>query len=219
MTWRRASTKEQKEQRKVTIYLAAYELFLEMGYERTSLNGIAARAGFTKSNVYRYYASKDEVFLDIFMDLFDRWLTSLMDKMSGLEPQPTARLFAETIMSTKQGHESFYSLTPYLFTSLEANSSTDQLVHFKTFTREKFFAFFQSLNRLYPELTIMDAKDCMRMLNALVSTFWVASHYNPVLADIYRREEFQPLRPDYDQDMCNAIEVVILGLLAKRRGA
>ena len=76
MNWQRATTDEKKNERKDVIYSAALALFKENGYDKVSFNGIAAKAGFTKSNMYRYFSSKEEVFLSIFAALFKQWTAS-----------------------------------------------------------------------------------------------------------------------------------------------
>ncbi len=48
-----------------TILQAALDLFLEQGYARTSMDTVAARAGVTKQTVYRYYPSKEELFVAV----------------------------------------------------------------------------------------------------------------------------------------------------------
>jgi AcrR family transcriptional regulator len=40
---------------------AAYESFWRLGFKRTSLDGIAARAGVTKRTLYTYFRSKDDL--------------------------------------------------------------------------------------------------------------------------------------------------------------
>ncbi|HSY54904.1 MAG TPA: helix-turn-helix domain-containing protein, partial [Bradyrhizobium sp.] len=40
---------------------AAYESFWRSGFRRTSMDGIAARAGLTKRTVYSYFRSKDDL--------------------------------------------------------------------------------------------------------------------------------------------------------------
>ncbi|WP_231870349.1 MULTISPECIES: TetR/AcrR family transcriptional regulator [unclassified Marinomonas] len=67
----KSENRRQKSERKEAIYQAAFTLFKEKGYEGVSFNGIAAQAGFTKSNMYRYFTSKEEVFLNVFGDLFE----------------------------------------------------------------------------------------------------------------------------------------------------
>lgn len=41
---------------------AAERLFIRNGYENTSLNMIAVRCSISKSNIYRYFASKEEIY-------------------------------------------------------------------------------------------------------------------------------------------------------------
>ena len=62
MNWQRARTDEKKNERKEAIYQAAFTLFKNNGYDKVSFNAIAVEAGFTKSNMYRYFCSKDEIF-------------------------------------------------------------------------------------------------------------------------------------------------------------
>lgn len=53
--------KEPKEKRMQAIIEAAVEVFLEKGYEGTSMEAIAKRAGLTKGGLYHHFKSKDEI--------------------------------------------------------------------------------------------------------------------------------------------------------------
>jgi AcrR family transcriptional regulator len=50
------------ERRRPLVLDAAFDLFLEHGYEGTSMDAVAAAAGVTKPVVYACYASKEELF-------------------------------------------------------------------------------------------------------------------------------------------------------------
>jgi AcrR family transcriptional regulator len=50
------------ERRRPLVLGAAFDLFLEHGYEGTSMDAVAAAAGVTKPVVYACYASKEELF-------------------------------------------------------------------------------------------------------------------------------------------------------------
>ncbi|WP_338695949.1 TetR/AcrR family transcriptional regulator [Streptomyces sp. Q6] len=51
------------------IYDAALALVGEIGYPRTTIEGIAARAGVGKQTIYRWWGSKAEVLMEAFLDL------------------------------------------------------------------------------------------------------------------------------------------------------
>ncbi|MYX30742.1 TetR family transcriptional regulator [Streptomyces sp. SID8381] len=51
------------------IYDAALALVAEVGYPRTTIEGIAARAGVGKQTIYRWWPSKADVLLEAFLDL------------------------------------------------------------------------------------------------------------------------------------------------------
>ena len=50
------------EEKRESISLAAAELFLREGFDRCSMDSIAAAAGVSKQTVYSHFASKDELF-------------------------------------------------------------------------------------------------------------------------------------------------------------
>ncbi|MFD9438890.1 TetR/AcrR family transcriptional regulator [Streptomyces sp. NPDC060006] len=54
------------------IYDAALALVTEVGYPKTTIEGIAARAGVGKQTIYRWWSSKAEVLLEAFIDLSAR---------------------------------------------------------------------------------------------------------------------------------------------------
>ncbi|UUU21546.1 TetR/AcrR family transcriptional regulator [Streptomyces sp. DSM 40750] len=51
------------------IYDAALALVTEVGYQKTTIEGIAARAGVGKQTIYRWWTSKADVLLEAFIDL------------------------------------------------------------------------------------------------------------------------------------------------------
>ncbi len=56
---------QRREQKQKQIRWAAQTLFLEQGFERTTMDAIAAAAHVSKQTLYRYYASKEQLFADI----------------------------------------------------------------------------------------------------------------------------------------------------------
>ena len=59
-------TEEQQEQRRKEIFDASVHLFLEKGFNETSMREIANAAGVGKSTLYDYFNSKDEILISYF---------------------------------------------------------------------------------------------------------------------------------------------------------
>ena len=62
-----ATRRSEKSRR--AIYDAALALVAEAGYPKTTIEGIAARAGVGKQTIYRWWSSKADVLLEAFLDL------------------------------------------------------------------------------------------------------------------------------------------------------
>ncbi|MFD7403451.1 TetR/AcrR family transcriptional regulator [Streptomyces sp. NPDC059866] len=62
-----ATRRSEKSRR--AIYAAALELVGEVGYAKTTVEGVAARAGVGKQTIYRWWSSKADVLLEAFLDL------------------------------------------------------------------------------------------------------------------------------------------------------
>ena len=58
---------------------AAFTLFASDGYERTSVDAIAAEAGVSKRTVYTHYGDKESLFLSVVTDTYDRMLARISE--------------------------------------------------------------------------------------------------------------------------------------------
>jgi AcrR family transcriptional regulator len=98
-TFSRARSEDQREQRRETILSAAVELLGEVRVVDLSLNELSRRAGLAKSNVLRYFESREAVLLEVYERELIGWLSSLKESLSGADrSQPSA--LADAIAST-----------------------------------------------------------------------------------------------------------------------
>ncbi len=65
------STRRSEKSRRA-IYEAALALIGEVGYQKTTIEGIAARAGVGKQTIYRWWSSKGDVLMEAFVDLSEQ---------------------------------------------------------------------------------------------------------------------------------------------------
>jgi len=73
--WQRARTREQITERAGSILAAAARLFETRKYEEVTLQNIAIEAGFTRSNVYRYFQTRQTIFLELYKYDLSVWVT------------------------------------------------------------------------------------------------------------------------------------------------
>jgi len=77
MTWQRARRPEQKAERTRAILAAAESLHSEKAIDLITLDAIADRAGLAKSNLYRYFGSKEAIFSSLYLMAFADWVLAL----------------------------------------------------------------------------------------------------------------------------------------------
>ena len=65
--------------KKGDILQAAYELFVENGYDNTSMKAIAQRANTLQSHIYNFYESKELVFEDVLHMAQDKFQAKMID--------------------------------------------------------------------------------------------------------------------------------------------
>ena len=215
MNWQRARTDEKKNERKDAIFSAALTLFKQKGFDGVSFNAIAAQAGFTKSNMYRYFSSKEEIFLNIFAALFEDWFNDIIQRLQTLEPNAQLDIFAEHYVESNAAYPEFLDLTPLMFTSLESNSSYEQLVEFKQLSMNLLGQIAAEVGRIYPALAGEKAFEFLTLTFAATANYWAAeSKQNDALKRIYSQEPFIALKPNFKKSLTKSILVIVKGLHA-----
>lgn len=213
MDWQRATTDTQKELRKKEIFEATLFLFKEHGYDNVSFNMIAKHANFTKSNMYRYFSSKEDIFLSIFGEMFKTWQKEYVLALKDFEENAAHNQFAQTWVHSYLDNPEFLDLIPILFISLERNSSYDQLFTFKEMSKDLLFEVAMEVKRVYPSLDIDGAFQVINTSFAITCNFWAANFQNESIRQIYENDEFKLMKPDFEKDATASIELILRGSL------
>jgi len=108
-------------------------LFKKKGYDNTSFNGIAAEAGFTKSNMYRYFNSKEDIFLNVFAELFEVWFEDYNQRLKNLQKNSDVTEFAKAWVEAFLSYPKFLDLVPILFFRLKKTARLSNYLHSKSY--------------------------------------------------------------------------------------
>ena len=212
MTWQRARKPSQKQVRREEILEAAKRLFESSSYHEVSLNSIARAAGMSKPNIYRYFSSREEIFLQIlleqqvdFVERLARRLESLRDGKSTVDDIVGA--WIEVALESP----GLLALLPQLGTSMERNSSLDDLVAFKkaSFSGADYLATIH--HSLYPELSVEIWGRVLNCAVGLLAGLWPLCN-GPEVVEAAMRHPQVGLEPwDFRQMMGFALRSLIVG--------
>ena len=76
-------TQEEQARKRQEIFDASVHLFVERGFNETSIREIAGAAGIGKATLYDYFETKD----DILLSFFERELSEISDRATGVARQ------------------------------------------------------------------------------------------------------------------------------------
>ncbi|MFD8692723.1 TetR family transcriptional regulator [Streptomyces sp. NPDC059651] len=102
MTFQRARSEEQREIRRRAILDTAAAMLDEMPVAEVTLNELSRRVGLAKSNVLRYFESREAVLLELLDAFLQSWLTELAAELDAdidahAAPEVRAGRLAETL--------------------------------------------------------------------------------------------------------------------------
>jgi AcrR family transcriptional regulator len=209
MNWERARTPDQQEQRSQEILAAAAALFRELTYEDVSLNAIAREAGFAKSNIYRYFTSREEIFLHLYLDDFSEWADDFVEVLKTLPAETAAERLAEVWLDVLMKHERMLDLTPLLGIALERNTSEDALFHFKLNSHQLLG---QIINGLMVPLPMMDAQQggaLVMRVHGLIAGLWPFTKPNETMDAVMQRPELSSFTFNIDEFLRDSIELFV----------
>lgn len=143
----RARRPEQKQQRRETILAAAGELALEHGVRGVTLGSVAEVVGLAKSNVIRYYGTREEIFLVLTAEGWREWREAVSARLGAGDDAVTV------LAGTLAERPLFCDLLSHTATTLEHNISLDAARIFKHAVLATVRALGADVSRALPGLT------------------------------------------------------------------
>ncbi len=209
MDWQRARRPEQKAIRRQEILAAAYALFVELDYEEISLNAIARKAGISKPNVYRYFSTREEIFLQILLDTFQAWAKDMRSALARIQRPARPDQVAELWTRITRAHPKVLRLAPWLMTSLERHSSAERLYAFKRAMFRQRDRVGEALRHAMPSLSQEDCRQILRCAHGLIAGLGPATCPNDVLVQVMSRPALAGQKPDFDRLMTTAMTALL----------
>jgi AcrR family transcriptional regulator len=214
MVWKRARTDAQKEQRRTALLQAAAQLFEREGFDQVSLNGIARAANISKANIYRYFESREEIFLHLLLDDLRSLRAALVERLMQTAVAGNDGAVVEALLETFAEHPRLCTLLTVLTAVLERNVDVDTVVWFKASMLAEMGLMLDALEDALPGLSSEQVQRFFSMCHLLLTGIWSASHPPPAVRTALERPELSALVVDYERDLRAALHTVLRGLRA-----
>lgn len=219
-TFQRARTEEQREVRRRAILDTAAAMLMELPLAEVSLNELSRRVGLAKSNVLRYFESREAVLLDLLGEqagvLFRELNTTLPATIApGDDLRQRVTSTAAALASAFARHEMLCELIAAQAGVLERNVSVETIVRFKRDGYEALDRFGGLLHQVIPEMTQAQAGEAARSILIIVGAYWTHTHPPVAVQGAYALDPTLVFLPEqFEGSFARATEVLLLGVLA-----
>jgi AcrR family transcriptional regulator len=219
--FQRARSEEQRAARRQAILDTAAAMLAEMPVAEVTLNELSRRAGLAKSNVLRYFESREAVLLELLDSSWQDWLVQLEAELAGaVAPAgPVAERsdqLAATVAASLATRPMLCDLISAQAAVLERNVSPQVAAQYKRASIAGITALGGLMLRSVPELGEPDA---FRLAGATVMTtaaLWPHTQPSAAMLAAYAADPaLAAMRLDFTATLREVLEVLVAGLLAR----
>lgn len=220
-TFARARSEEQRDARRTAILTAAAEL-LGAGTRVAdlSLNGLARHVGLAKSNVLRYFESREAVLLAVLDRAYGEWLDAVAAGLTETDATPPVEAVAEVLSATVAQRPVLSELVANASTVLEHNVSAQVAADYKRAAYAQSIRLVALIEGRIGELPRGSAIALAAAVNLAVGGAWGMCRPSPGMAEAYAAHpELAAMRLDYRVAVRELVATVLTGLLARPASA
>lgn len=220
MTFQRARTEEQREVRRRSILDTAAAMLDEMPASEVSLNELSRRVGLAKSNVLRYFESREAVLLELLEDAARRWVGNVTTRLpEAIDPSLPATARGDQLAAVLARSLAAESVLCDLISAqpavLEQNVSVDVVLRFKRSGRDMLAGLARTVRGHVPELGD-DTEGLLLTALIVAGALWTHTRHAPSALAAYEADPaLAAFRLDLPTTLESTLGTVIAGTLAR----
>jgi AcrR family transcriptional regulator len=210
--FQRARRPEHKQERREAILAAARELAGERPVREISLGDIARRVGLAKSNLLRYFESREDVFLRLLLREWENWRTALTARLG--PGRATADTTAATIAATIAGRPLFCDLISEMSAVLERNVSAAAVQAFKSQTLDHTDDLGAVVAGQIPGLDGQHGRETIAAALIITAGLWPIANPAPHVTAMYNQDPaLTRAHVDFEDRLQQLLSALITGFL------
>ncbi|MFE4520230.1 TetR/AcrR family transcriptional regulator [Kitasatospora sp. NPDC056783] len=218
-TFQRARSEEQREIRRRAILDTAAAMLDEMPVGALSLNELSRRVGLAKSNVLRYFESREAVLLELLDRDWRQWNAALAEQLAAsvtpdAPPMRRGREFAAVLTHSLARRRVLCDLLSAQAGVLEHNVSADVAARYKRAAIENVAALAALARRHLPELGGHTDRFCAQAV-MVSGAVWTHARPSAAMLAAYEADpSLAALRMDFSTTLEEMLTTLIAGTLA-----
>ena len=220
VTFQRARSEEQREERRRAILETAAAMVAEMPVAEISLNELSRRVGLAKSNVLRYFESREAVLLELLDIAWRDWLDRLavllpqqVDPAAG--PEQRSVEIAGTVTASLVDDRLFCELISVSAAVLERNVSPEVARRYKVAAIGNTSAYADLIRAQLPELSADGATYFAAGTMVSTTGIWPLAQPSEAMLCVYEDPEMAVLRLDFGTGLREMLTTLLAGCLVR----
>ena len=118
------------EDKKEEIIKACEELYKETSFKDITIKGIGEQGKFSRTSIYYYFQTKEEIFLALFKQEYEKWI-KVLEEIYNKTEELTKESFADKLAHTIEKRKNLLKLLSMNLYDMEENSRIEELTKFK----------------------------------------------------------------------------------------
>lgn len=144
--------------RKEEIVDACAALYETTGFRDITLRDIGAKTSFTRTSIYNYFQTKEEIFLALLQREHELWIADLRELIRQ-NASLSVEAFADQLARTLERRECMLKLESMNLYDMEGCSRMENLVSFKKTYANAIGEVTSCLERFFPAMTVSDIQE------------------------------------------------------------
>ncbi|NUP52642.1 MAG: TetR family transcriptional regulator [Catenulispora sp.] len=214
--FQRARSAEQREIRKQTILDAATQLLEEMPVGEISLRELSRRVGLSKTNVVRYFETREAVFFELLNRSLAQWTEDLAGELSAAGPAVTPETLTDTVARSLASRPLLCGLLSALGPELERNISAEAAREFKLVHVRLLGELADLLQRHIASLTWAEARELVSLMVVYTAGLWPFTRPSEAVAEALEDPALADTKVDFAVRLGRTLHVATAGLLSAR---
>ena len=144
--------------RKEEIITACAELYKTMSFKDITIKEIGSATSFTRTSIYNYFQTKEEIFLALLQREYELWIRRLKQIQSEYD-RMTRTEFADVLAHSLEERENLLKIMSMNHYDMEENSRIERLIEFKVVYGQSLSEVRNCLDKFFTEMTVQDKQD------------------------------------------------------------